>query len=56
MNEWLTELFAFQAHSKPAEKQGEDDEKEKPVPKALQKEEEDLKVFLIHVPVLIVPK
>ncbi len=45
MNEWLTEHFVFQAHSKTAEKQGEEDEKEKPVFKALQKEEEDLKVI-----------
>lgn len=40
---WATPEQSDTAHSKPAEKQGEDDENEKPVSKALQKEEEDLK-------------
>ncbi|XP_016145802.1 formin-binding protein 4-like [Sinocyclocheilus grahami] len=41
--EWATPEHSDNAHSKTAEKQGEEDEKEKPVSKALQKEEEDLK-------------
>ncbi|XP_077067101.1 formin-binding protein 4 [Siphateles boraxobius] len=40
---WATPEHSDTAHSKTAEKQGEEDEKEKPVTKALQKEEEDLK-------------
>uniref|UniRef100_A0A8C1TI73 Formin binding protein 4 n=1 Tax=Cyprinus carpio TaxID=7962 RepID=A0A8C1TI73_CYPCA len=40
---WATPEHSDNAHSKTAEKQGEEDEKEKPVSKALQKEEEDLK-------------
>ncbi len=44
MNDLLY-IFVIQAHSKTAEKEGEEDEKEKPVSKALQKEEEDLKVI-----------
>ncbi len=44
MNDLLN-IFVIQAHSKTAEKEGEEDEKEKPVSKALQKEEEDLKVI-----------
>ncbi|XP_067293343.1 formin-binding protein 4 [Pseudorasbora parva] len=41
--EWATPEHSDNAHSKTAEKQGEEEEKEKPVSKALQKEEEDLK-------------
>ncbi|XP_016115516.1 formin-binding protein 4 isoform X3 [Sinocyclocheilus grahami] len=40
---WATPEHSDNAHSKTAEKLGEEDEKEKSVSKALQKEEEDLK-------------
>ncbi|KTG00843.1 hypothetical protein cypCar_00028844 [Cyprinus carpio] len=40
---WATPEHSDNAHSKTAEKQGEEDDKEKSVSKALQKEEEDLK-------------
>ncbi|KAL1247625.1 hypothetical protein QQF64_023001 [Cirrhinus molitorella] len=41
--EWATPEHSDNAHSKTAEKQGEEDEKEKSASKALHKEEEDLK-------------